>query len=82
MGLPIIQSTLRNLAAEHFFQTYGLGAELEFVRLVGFWAAALILHGIGEPEAFLSPKRDSLRRHTEFYHITLSGQPETIRHHG
>ena len=51
---------------------------MEFVRLVGFRAAAFILHGEGEPKPFLPVEWDSLWRGVKFHHIALAGQTQRM----
>ena len=64
MLLSVVEMSRRDACLEHFLQAEGLGAELDFVRPMGFGLAALILDG---KNASVVPK---------FHYITLAGDAE------
>ena len=79
--LPIEQSAFWNRAAEHLLQAHGLGAQLQFIRLMGFGLSPLILHGIRLPKPLLPLKRYAFGGGVEFHHVALAGKPQLMGDH-
>ena len=73
-GLPVVERTLGDGAAEYFLQAHGLGAELEKVLVPGFWGTPLVFHGVGKPESLLSLEGHAGGISVEFHHVTLAGE--------
>ena len=67
--LTVIQRATRNLAAEHFFKAHRLSSELERVFRALFRLSALILHGIGLPQALAAFERNARLAAAEFQHV-------------
>lgn len=66
-GPAIEQSPGWNHTPKHFFEAQGLGTELDFVGVVGFWPAALVLDGVWH---FLAAGR------SELHDIRFSKEPQ------
>ena len=67
--LAVIERAARDLAAEHFFKAHRLSAELERVFRALFRLSALILHGIGLPQALAAFERNARLAAAEFQHV-------------
>ena len=48
-----LERTRGNIAHEHFFKCHGFGAELQAVGIGLFFAAVLVLDGVGQPKSGL-----------------------------
>ena len=75
-NLPVIQRPLGNFTAEHPLQAHGLAAELEGVPGVLPGTAPLVLHGVGLPQAVLSPEGNAGAAPVVFQHVALPGNPQ------
>ena len=49
----VVERARGNIAHEHFFKRHGFGAELQTVGIGLFFAAVLVLDGVGQPKSGL-----------------------------
>ena len=75
----IKERAVRDLAAEHFLQTHGLGAQLQLVAAVLFGVAALILDRIGQPCALVPVQRHAAFVPVKLHDVTLAAEAERQR---
>ena len=75
----IKECAVRDLAAEHFLQAHGLGAQLQLVAAVLFGVAALILDRIGQPCALVSVQRHAAVIPAKLHDVALTGEAERQR---
>ena len=54
---PVKEGACFDTAVEHFFETGGLGAELDAIAVFRLGAAVFVLHGVGTPCSFLSRQK-------------------------
>ena len=73
---PIIQRSLRNIAAKHFLKAHGLSAKLQRIAGILTKASPLILDRIRLPESLSSRQGDSMFSTPEFKNITRTGNAE------
>ncbi len=74
--LTVEQSAIADFATKHFFQTEGLGAELDFVAGVAFGFAAFVFDGEGSPQTGKVGEWDAVGGLVEFDDIGLTGEAE------
>ena len=70
------QRAVRDIAAQHGFQTHSLSAKLEGVPGILPGAASFILHRIGLPKALLPGQRDACISPVILQNVTLPGNTQ------
>ena len=75
-GLTVKESAIADLATKHFFETEGLGAELNFVAGIAFGFATFVFDGEGSPQTGEVGERDTVGGFVEFDDVGLTGEAE------
>ena len=75
-ALAVVKRTVVDLGIEHFFETEGLGAELDFVAGIELGLAAFVFDGEGAPTAFESGELDAVGGFVKFDDVGLPSEAE------